>query len=177
MPKSNKARRTALQREKARRLEREMNSTDALLPAEETPVSEVKETQAWGNSRTSKWRDKNGKTKRARAVQMQPSVLAFFSVSNGVRVRVEIVTMKLTQTCWSMTMSSRSVRVEELRLNARVKVGEMIQSPKRLQPCRSMHLQTSLPAVIPGVQRWTQPCQQHGTHNKHTRAASQQVIW
>ena len=77
MPKPSKARRAALEREEARRLEREVNLENPSVTEHHTA-----ETRPWGSSRTSKWRDKNGKTKRSRAVRMQPSVLKFFSVSN-----------------------------------------------------------------------------------------------
>ena len=82
MPKPSKTRRAALQREERRRLERESNSTGMLLQSTESPVAETKALQPRGGSRTSKWRDENGKTKKSRAVRMQPSVLNFFSVSN-----------------------------------------------------------------------------------------------
>ena len=82
MPKPSKIRRAALQREERRRLERESNSTGMLLQSTESPVAETKTLQPRGGSRTSKWRDENGKTKKSRAVRMQPSVLNFFSVSN-----------------------------------------------------------------------------------------------
>ena len=84
MPKPGKARKVALQREETRRLERQKNlgSVPAGGLAVETRA-EVQTPRPWGTSRTSKWRDENEKTKKSRAMRMQPSVLKFFSVSTG----------------------------------------------------------------------------------------------
>ena len=84
MPKLSKARRAALQREEARRLNREaLASTKSASPQPtESPIVETQPVLPRGSSRSSKWREKNKKTKKSRAVGMQPSVLKFFSVSN-----------------------------------------------------------------------------------------------
>lgn len=100
MPKPSKARRITLQREETRRLEREIN-LDTPSQLTESPVVETKVFQPRGNSRTSKWRDENQKTKKSRAARMQPSVLKFFSVSNGDIQNGEN-DEKLTQICWLM---------------------------------------------------------------------------
>jgi len=84
MPKPSKARKSALQREEKRRLEREANLRDTLSQPVESPTTETQVPQPRGGSRTSKWRDENEKTKKSRAARMQPSVLKFFYVSNRV---------------------------------------------------------------------------------------------
>jgi len=94
MPKLSKARRAVLQREETRRLEEESNLNTLPQPAE-TLIIEKKVLPPRGGSRTSKWRDENKKTKKSRAARMQPSVLKFFSVSNGDIGCHE----KLTQIC------------------------------------------------------------------------------
>ena len=90
MPKPSKARDNALRREEARRLEREANLKSMLQQPAESPSVETHVPQPRGSSRTSKWRNDNGKTKRSRAVQMQPSVLKFFSVSTGYLLQQEL---------------------------------------------------------------------------------------
>ena len=82
MPKPNKAQRVALQQEETRRLEHEKNLDTLSQPAECLAVG-TKVLQRRSSLRTSKWRDKNQKTKKFQAAWMQPSVLKFFSVSDG----------------------------------------------------------------------------------------------
>jgi len=82
MPPPSKARKAALKREEARRLERAARTKSAAPQPTESTVVETQRVQPRGSSRSSKWRDKNQKTKKSRAVRIQPSVLKFFSVSN-----------------------------------------------------------------------------------------------
>ena len=96
MPLPSKARRVALQREEKKRLEREANLKNLLLPQPaESLVAETKtQLRPRGSSRTSKWRDENKKTKKSRAAKMQPSVLKFFSVSILVNIHIMRNTMR-----------------------------------------------------------------------------------
>ena len=82
MPALSKAQMAALQREEAKRLEREASTKSASPQPMESHFAETGLAQPRGGSRSSKYRDKNSKTKKSRAIRMQPSVLKFFSVSN-----------------------------------------------------------------------------------------------
>ena len=101
MPKLSKARRAALQREEARRLNREaLASTKSASPQPtESPIVETQPVLPRGSSRSSKWREKN-KKKKSRAVRMQPSVLKFFSVSNVDDRDTEDYYERLTRIRW-----------------------------------------------------------------------------
>ena len=136
MPPPSKARKAALRREEARRLEREASTRSAALQQTESPVVETQLVQPRGSSRSSKWRDKNKKTKKSRAVRMQPSVLKFFSVSNVDDCNIEDYE-RLTRICW--LTDSRLVCTKQPGSNVRtpnmlgVRTVEVIQPPREVQ--------------------------------------------
>lgn len=131
MPKPSKARKAALQREKTRRLEREASPGETLpLPAVSSVVEMQVPPQPRGTSRTSRWRDNNQKTKKSRAVRMQPSVAKFFSVSNR-RARKSRNHQKLTQV--RSATDSQSVHTEKPEAKMEVNMEGTSQPSRNVQ--------------------------------------------
>jgi len=170
MPPPSKARKAALQREERRRLEREANTNNESLQPIEAPVVEARPSQprGGGGSRSSKWRDKNGKTKKSRAVWMQPSVLKFFSVSNGDD-RDARGYRRLTQTRW--LTDSRLVDTKQLGLNVRTpnkeaRAGGAVRSPRGVRGhSSSTSSRTSSPSATLRSPRCGPMRRRHGSRN------------